>query len=375
MAVPELFVSEVETPQVLKRTWSFEILNGPNAGQLFTPKRNPAVLGSSADADIQLRDGSISRFHAELDLEPDAVRLRDLGSALGCRVQHQRVHHARILPLSHFEAGNALIRARADDLPVQDPSFAELELGGLITRSPSTRRVAAWVQALAQQRAGVCFVGPPGSGRSAWARVLHNLGSDPKRPFIVHRTTKGRIPLFSPHGPFESSRGGTLVIDTPAGMPPAEQERLRTALDGVQAPRVVTIDVSGISDQLVVGLSERIGTVHLYLEALAHRPEDLRAYLTSRAQEVGLPNLGKQLKNWILNTSHPPGFEAIENAFDAGWPPHRKERSSQSALRSALLADLLEHAQGNVDEVAKRLERSSQSIFSELAHRKIRVLE
>lgn len=247
-----------------------------------------------------------------------------------------------------------------------------LKQGTLIAASLSTQKVANALEELAHHAKGVCLVGPPGSGRASWAKYLHTLSGPPNRPFVVHQTLRARKRLlYSEDSAFERAREGTLVIDTPGGLSPDDQEALRAALQSSHVPRVVCIDPVGIKGQLVVGLAELIGTVHLYLKPLHQRHEDLRAFLEHRMKQLGLPDIGAALEKWLDNVPAHLGFQHMVGAFVSPRPEDPPEKPPQSTLRAAILEDLLLYFDGDIDTAAKCLGQSPKTLFIELAEREV----
>lgn len=71
------------------------------------------VVGRSADADLRLADTGVSRSHAELRLEGDAVRVVDLGSTNGTLVNGRRVAEAVLADGDRLDIGATGVVYRA----------------------------------------------------------------------------------------------------------------------------------------------------------------------------------------------------------------------------------------------------------------------
>jgi len=65
-------------------------LEGPQSGELFQLKHR-SVVGTAADCDVVLRDGSISSRHAEFIATGSGFRVNDLGSTNGTFVNDKRI--------------------------------------------------------------------------------------------------------------------------------------------------------------------------------------------------------------------------------------------------------------------------------------------
>lgn len=89
------------------------ILSGRHIGTDLRVE-GPAVLGRGEDADLRLRDPSVSRAHARLTPEAEGWRLIDLGSSNGCFVGGARVETALLRDRDEFRLGNLELRLRVE---------------------------------------------------------------------------------------------------------------------------------------------------------------------------------------------------------------------------------------------------------------------
>src|SRR5687768_18548154 len=93
--------SHLETPtwvtsfQGLPRTVNvrrcrLEVVAGPDAGKSIELAQ-PTIMIGRTGADLNLTDPKVSGLHAELRLQADGYRIRDLGSTIGTHVRGVRV--------------------------------------------------------------------------------------------------------------------------------------------------------------------------------------------------------------------------------------------------------------------------------------------
>jgi hypothetical protein len=73
-------------------------------------------LGRNPTNDFRISDPSISAFHAEVALENDIIRVRDLGSTNGTFIDDIRVEEGVLKPENILRLGN--IRLALDEVPV-----------------------------------------------------------------------------------------------------------------------------------------------------------------------------------------------------------------------------------------------------------------
>jgi hypothetical protein len=68
-----------------------QVLEGVERGRVFTDLSSPATIGREDDNAIQLNDERVSRFHAKIQEDGEAVILTDLDSTNGTRVNGRPV--------------------------------------------------------------------------------------------------------------------------------------------------------------------------------------------------------------------------------------------------------------------------------------------
>ncbi len=88
------------------------ILSGPELGRTFEVK-DGATIGRAVEAGVQLRDASVSRHHAKLELREGTWRIVDAGSRNGVTLRGQRVTDAALVDGDEFQVGDVMLRFRA----------------------------------------------------------------------------------------------------------------------------------------------------------------------------------------------------------------------------------------------------------------------
>jgi len=73
------------------------VFNGSSSWMYQLPPRGEVVIGRAETADLRINDPSISRQHARLMIDDDAVTISDLGSQNGTRVNHERIIGEHVL--------------------------------------------------------------------------------------------------------------------------------------------------------------------------------------------------------------------------------------------------------------------------------------
>src|SRR5690606_31695499 len=197
--------------------------------------RGPVVLGGDPEAvDVAIDDPHVSGRHCELRASPEGVRLSDLGSRNGTKVQGVLVDSALLEPGVVITIGTTRIRfeedapagADEDELDLDGPS----SFGEAIGTSPAMRRVFAVLRRIAPTDLTVTILGETGTGKDVLARAVHQSSQRAGRPFVVfdcgavaptliesqlfgHERGAFTGAVDSTQGAFERAHGGTLFLD------------------------------------------------------------------------------------------------------------------------------------------------------------------
>lgn len=231
------------------------VSSGPDSGKETTSSAAKLTLGTAPGNDLVLSDSTVSRFHAELLRAPTGLRIRDLGSTNGTRVDHVPVTEAWVADGSTLKLGNSSVRilqlAEQDVLPLHpEPHFGKLR-----GQSVAMRALFAQLARLSATDATSLIEGETGTGKELVAEALHEHSTRAGKPFVV--VDCGSIPaelveseLFGHErgaftgaaqerrGAFEAAQGGTLFLDEIGELPLAVQPKLLRALEKRQVKRV-----------------------------------------------------------------------------------------------------------------------------------------
>ncbi|HTE50567.1 MAG TPA: sigma 54-interacting transcriptional regulator [Kofleriaceae bacterium] len=205
--------------------------------------RGPVVIGSAPEVDIVIDDPHVSSRHCELTLAPGGVRLTDLGSLNGSKVQGVAVQAALLEPGAVITLGTTHLlferpAADADQASAsgEDGEDSSLGLDGpsrfgdAIGSSPAMRRVFSVLQRLAPTDLTITILGETGTGKDVLARAVHANSARAGGPFVVYDCGAAAPTLIESQlfghqrgaftgavdehqGAFERANKGTLFID------------------------------------------------------------------------------------------------------------------------------------------------------------------
>jgi DNA-binding NtrC family response regulator len=344
-----------ESSRVPIQGFTLQVEAGADQGRTLTAEGDRISIGTHQSNQLVLTDPSVSRFHCEIWIEAEAVRIRDTGSLNGTRVDGVSVIEAFLRADSVIDVGESRLRFRLLEQPQQVAIANRDRFGRLVGSSLKMRALFAKLELGAASDLTVLITGATGTGKELAAESLHRESARKEGPFVV--VDCGAIPrdlleseLFGHlkgaftgavadrDGAFSAAAGGTVFLDEIGELPLELQPKLLRVLDQRAVRRVGDTRYLPV-DARVVAATNR----DLRAEVNAHRfRPDL--YYRLAVLEVHLPPLRERLEDLPL---------LVENLLERA---PREDR--QRLLGPAFLAELEQHPwPGNVRELRNYLER------------------
>ena len=233
-------------------TWVVEVQDGSGARRLALG-RDRLVVGTSVEADVVVRDATVSSRHCALSVLGEGVAIEDLGSRNGTFVGSARIREAWARAGTAISVGHStLVVLVAEGRDGKQPGEP---LPGVAGGSIAMCRLADQVRRLARHALPVLIAGESGTGKELVARALHQEGPRRERPFVVINVTALPRELVESElfghekgsftgaharrlGAFAEAEGGTLFLDEVGDLPIDAQPKLLRALDGYEVRRV-----------------------------------------------------------------------------------------------------------------------------------------
>ncbi|HEU5056461.1 MAG TPA: sigma 54-interacting transcriptional regulator [Kofleriaceae bacterium] len=237
------------------RRFRLVVTAGPDAGKVFESRGEQAVVGSHETADLRLEDRAVSRFHCEVALEDDAVRLRDLGSLNGTRLGGVAIRDAYLVSGASFALGRSEVLFELSDGRVDVPLSREERFGRLVGVSPAMRALFEVLERAAPSDATVLLEGESGTGKELAVESIHLRSGRSGGPLVVVdcgalAPTLLESELFGyargsftgarddRGGAVESAAGGTLFLDEIGELPVDLQPKLLRLLERHEVKRI-----------------------------------------------------------------------------------------------------------------------------------------
>lgn len=334
------------------------VLEGPDRGTTFEGAQDEIRIGGAEDADLCLRDPSVSRRHATLRLTPEGIRITDLGSTNGTFMGDVRVYDAVLAGPRELSFGNSRVRVEALGDSIEREVSAGVRFGRLVGTSVAMREVFAILERIATSDVIVLVEGETGTGKELVADALHRQGPRAGGPFIAvdcgaipkevleaeifgaEATAEGQRPR---QGALRAAEGGTLFLDEVVELPLELQAKLLRAIESrefrpVGADRPVPFDVRIVvattrnlprevkEDRFRQDLYYRLAAVTVRLPPLRSRLEDVPILvdtilddLNRRRRAQGLepyPGLDQRAMELLSHYEFPGNVRELRNLVE-----------------------------------------------------------
>ncbi|MCU0689809.1 MAG: sigma 54-interacting transcriptional regulator [Polyangiaceae bacterium] len=358
--VDTIVVPRLSFPSGLTFSFVVTVVDGPDAGRVFriNPSEPSRVLvGQSPSCAMRLTDPQVSRRHIALEVEESQLRLTDVGSTNGTKVNGMPVVEVLLRGGERLEIGKSVLQVEC----ATDAGFAEppvtARFGKLIGASPEMRRLYPLCDRLAASAVPVIIEGETGTGKEVLAESLHELGPRASGPFVVFDCTA--VPpnlmeaaLFGHErgsftgatemrkGVFEQAHGGTLLIDEIGDLELPLQAKLLRALERSEIRRIggnrfMRVDVR------VLAATRRDLDVEVqqgrFRDDLFFRLAVARIELPPlRKRQGDIEVLTRAFWRFMAGSGAPVPDDFLRRLENYGWPGNVRELYNSVARRVAL---------------------------------------
>lgn len=336
-------------------------------------------VGAGQGVDMLIDDKTVSRVHAELELVPEGIAVRDLGSRNGTFLYGQRIERAILSLGSRVRFGRVEVDIVPDLSSDELPVYPSDSYGRLIGASSAMRRTYSLLKRLEGSLANVLVCGETGTGKELAARALHDHSHVAGGPFVSVNCgaldrNLARSELFgyargaftgateSRAGAFEAANGGTLFLDEIGELPLDVQPLLLRAMEqglvvrvGETRERAVKVRLIAATHRDLKGLVQhqrfredlyyRLMVVKVTLPPLRERTEDLPLLVRHFAEQLGV-SLPSDTLERLKTRMFPGNVRELRNTVESlgaiGSVPDsspRGEPELASALRRSINLD------------------------------------
>ncbi|WP_170580270.1 sigma-54-dependent transcriptional regulator [Ruegeria arenilitoris] len=357
----------------------------------------PGVIVS--DIRMPGRDGfHLLSYAREVDSELPVVLLTGEGDIpMAVQAMGQGAFDFLEKPCAAADLLAVLSRAFAARSQVLDRRAAkrELEKGDPAARllfglSPQADALRNRVRSVAPTQAEVLVTGPPGSGISKVAEVIHLMSPRAQGPF-VKRPASG-LGADALQDICKDAAAGSLFLDEVSAMPEATQYAALEMIENGPGVRIIAGTTADLAEMAAEGrfnadLFYRLDVMRVRVPSLAERPEDIpvifRHYVAQAAEQAGIsvPDVSSEHLASLMARDWPGNARSLMSAamrFVLGMPEDVAAAADlglneQMARveRSLLIAALGRH-NGRASDAAKSLKLPRKTFYDKLARYGIR---
>jgi two-component system response regulator AtoC len=215
-------------------TRAYLIVRSGDASEVIdVPDDEELRIGRADDANVRIDDVKASREHAIVRSDNGVLKLRDLGSRNGTRLNTEivRGEERTLVSGDVLWIGEAEIVVAGDGRPrASTPSASLADSPHIVVADPAMAEVYRLVERVAAQTTTVLLLGETGVGKEVVAELVHRRSGRNGKPFL--RVNCGALPetlieseLFGHErgaftgadkrkvGLFEAGDGGTVFLD------------------------------------------------------------------------------------------------------------------------------------------------------------------
>ena len=243
------------------------------------------------------------------------------------------------------------------------------------------------VRTVARTRAEVLVSGPPGSGISKVAEVIHLCSHSAKGPFV--KTPAAGLDPAGLAQALDSAAGGSLFLDEFGAMPAETQFTLLDHLEQDGAARLIVGSSADLAELVARGrlnpdLYYRLDVMPVRIPALAERREDIpvlfRHYVAQASEQAGLtpPPIGPEVIGALMAQDWPGNARALLSAAmrfalglaegdAAAIEPGVGLAEQMAQVERSLLVAALRRQQGRATEAARDLKLPRKTFYDKLA--------
>jgi transcriptional regulator of acetoin/glycerol metabolism len=231
------------------RRYRIAVVAGPDSGASAEVDNGTFLLGTHQNNDLRLTDKGVSRYHLELQLRAEGLKVTDLESTNGTFQGSTKIGSITLNGAARLKLGSHTeVEIQPADVPVQLSGFDGERFGQAIGGSRYMKELFGLLDRVANTEATVLLEGETGTGKELLAEAIHRRSARRGGAFVV--VDCGALPrdligselfghvrgaftgaLTAKRGLIEEADGGTLFLDEVGELPLDLQPQLLRALE------------------------------------------------------------------------------------------------------------------------------------------------
>lgn len=284
-----------------------------------------------------------------------------------------------------LDARRAVMEDRRHRAELQSGDAAQRLLFG---HSALAEKLRAECRQIARVPGSVLIEGPPGSGVSKVAEVIHLLSNRAGDPFV--KTVAAGMEVDALTRAIEAAGSGSLFLNEVGALPRETQFALLDQLEQSPGLRILAGTTQNLMEAADDGgfdpdLYYRLEALRVRIPALRERPEDIpvlfRHYVAQASEQAGTPPrpIPPGLLALLMAQDWPGNARALMNAamrFALGLSPEEDREmglnEKMAQIEASLLIDALRRNEGNATVTAQELKLPRKTFYDKLSKHGIR---
>ena len=179
--LPETYRS----PSIPIEECSLRVVDGPHKGEELKLESDIYHIGRADWCDLCLvQDKWVSGHHCIIYVGTDGVQVRDKGSRNGIFLGGHRVFDALLTPGSLLRVGESVLEVYSTHTQ-KELSIKYYDASKkLVGRSERMRQLFSMLPRLARRNVPILFTGETGTGKTTFAKILHEQSPRKHKPFV-----------------------------------------------------------------------------------------------------------------------------------------------------------------------------------------------
>jgi transcriptional regulator with GAF, ATPase, and Fis domain len=345
--------TDAATGALKERRIKLVVSKGPDAGIDRVVESGTHIVGTHPNCDVRLTDPTVSRYHLELQLLADGVKVTDLQSTNGTMHGGTKLGTVVVTGPARLRLGkNTEIDLVPADEEVTLPPYAGDRFGNVLGASAPMRALFAVLQRVAPTEATVLIEGETGTGKEVIAEAIHKQSSRAEKPFVV--VDCGAIPreiiaseLFGhvrgaftgavnpKEGLVEAADGGTLFLDEIGELALDLQPQLLRVLEKREVRKVGDVKAQKVDIRVIAATNRdlrkmvkdgtfredlyfRLAVVRATVPPLRERRDDIRVLAHAFAEQMGRGGfaLPERLEQQLVAYDWPGNVRELRNVVE-----------------------------------------------------------
>jgi DNA-binding NtrC family response regulator len=329
------------------RRYRIAVVTGPDTGANAEIDNGTFLLGTHQNNDLRLTDKGVSRYHLELQLRADGLKVTDLDSTNGTFQGATRVGSIILNGPAKLKLGtNTEVEISPADVPVTMQGFDGEHFGQAIGGSRYMKELFGLLDRVSNTEATVLLEGETGTGKELLAEALHQRSARRAGPFVV--VDCGALPrdligselfghvrgaftgaLNAKRGLIEEADGGTLFLDEVGELPLDLQPQLLRALEKREVRPIGEVRAKKVNIRVVAATNKNLPELvrsGQFREDLYFRLAVVRAQVPPlRKHKEDIPLLVRHFLRELKRDDFEIGPDVLAQLMAHDWPGNVRE--------------------------------------------------